>query len=85
MTFQTKKYQVIKNAISYELANFIYNYFLLKRDAVKFMYENLPSWLKLGFEENNKLALRLKNGSQVKAVSAAPEAPILIGSKNGIT
>ena len=40
MTFQTKKYQVIKNAISYELANFIYNYFLLKRDAVRFMYEN---------------------------------------------
>ena len=40
MTFETKKYQVIKNAISYELANFIYNYFLLKRDAVKFMYEN---------------------------------------------
>ena len=41
---------------------------------VKFMYENLPSWLKLGFEENNKLALRLKNGSQVKAVSAASDA-----------
>ena len=34
------KYQVIKNAISYELANFIFNYFLLKRDAVKFMYDN---------------------------------------------
>ena len=34
------KYQVIKNAISYELANFIFNYFLLKRDAVKFMYNN---------------------------------------------
>ena len=34
------KYQVIKNAISYELANFIYNYFLLKRDAVQFMYQN---------------------------------------------
>jgi len=34
------KYQVIKNAISYELANFIFNYFLLKRDAVAFMYEN---------------------------------------------
>ncbi len=41
---------------------------------VKFMYEGLPSWLKLGFEENNKLALRLKNGSQVKAVSAASDA-----------
>ena len=34
------KYQVIKNAISYELANFIFNYFLLKRDAVKFLYQN---------------------------------------------
>ena len=26
--------------LNYELANFILNYFLLKRDAVKFMYEN---------------------------------------------
>ena len=34
------KYQVIKNAISYELANFINNYFLLKKDAVEFMYKN---------------------------------------------
>jgi len=34
------KYQVIKNAISYELANFVFNYFLLKRDAVQFMYQN---------------------------------------------
>ena len=34
------KYQVIKGAVNYELANFIFNYFLLKRDAVKFMYDN---------------------------------------------
>ena len=34
------KYQVIKNAVSFELANFIFNYFLLKRDAAKFMYSN---------------------------------------------
>jgi len=34
------KYQVIKNAISYELANFIFNYFMLKRDAVAWMYQN---------------------------------------------
>ena len=34
------KYQVIKGAVSYELANFIFNYFLLKRDAVKYMYDN---------------------------------------------
>ena len=40
MTFQTNKYQVIKNAVSYDLANFIFNYFLLKRDAVEFMYKH---------------------------------------------
>ena len=34
------KYQLIKGAVSYELANFIFNYFLLKRDAVKWMYDN---------------------------------------------
>lgn len=34
------KYKVIKKAISYDLANFIFNYFLLKRDAVEFMYKN---------------------------------------------
>ena len=38
MTFN--KYHVIKKAINYELANFIFNYFLLKRDAVDFMYKN---------------------------------------------
>ena len=41
---------------------------------VKFMFENLPSWLKIIAEENNKLTLRLSNGSQVKAVSAAGDA-----------
>ena len=40
MTFKTKKYQVIKNALNYELANFIYNYFLLKREAVDYMYKS---------------------------------------------
>jgi len=40
MTFETKKYQVIKKAVSYELANFCFNYLLLKRDAVDFMYKN---------------------------------------------
>jgi hypothetical protein len=37
---------------------------------VKFMYENLPSWLKVPAEENNKLTLRLTNGSQIKAKSS---------------
>jgi hypothetical protein len=40
MSFNQNKYQVIKNAVPYELANFCFNYFLLKRDAVKFMYDN---------------------------------------------
>ena len=34
------KYHVIKKALSFELANFIFNYFLLKRDAVEFMYKH---------------------------------------------
>ena len=34
------KYTVIRNAVSYDLANFCYNYFLLKRDAINFMYQN---------------------------------------------
>ena len=40
MSFKEKKYEVIPNAISYELANFAFNYFLLKRDAVNWMYQN---------------------------------------------
>ena len=40
MSFQQNKYQVIKKAISYELANFVFNYFLLKREAVNYMYSN---------------------------------------------
>jgi len=38
--FTLNKYQVIKKAIPYELANFVFDYFLLKRDAVKYMYSN---------------------------------------------
>ena len=34
------KFKVVENAITVELANFIYNYFLLKKDAVEFMYKN---------------------------------------------
>ena len=41
---------------------------------VKFMFDNLPSWLKIPAEENNKLSLRLSNGSIIKATSAASDA-----------
>ena len=40
MTFKINKYQVIKKAVPYELANFIFNYFMLKREAVSWMYNN---------------------------------------------
>jgi len=35
--FKKKKYQVIRQALSKELANFIFNYMMLQRDAVDFM------------------------------------------------
>ena len=38
--FKEKKYLIIKKAISFELANFAFNYLLLKRDAVKWMQDN---------------------------------------------
>ena len=38
--FQQHKYLVIRNAISVELANFAFNYFLMKRDATEWMHEN---------------------------------------------
>ena len=42
---------------------------------VSFMYDNLPSWLKGSKPlEDNKLSLKLPNGSQIKAVSAAGDA-----------
>ena len=40
MSFKTKKYQVMRGALSKELANFIFNYMMLQRDAVDFMTKN---------------------------------------------
>lgn len=41
---------------------------------VRVMHENLPSWMKGTTIEDNKLSLRFKNGSQVKAVAASIDA-----------
>ncbi len=38
--FKQHKYVVIRNAISFELANFAFNYFLMKRDATEWMHKN---------------------------------------------
>ena len=40
MTFKENKYQIIREAVSFELANFCFNYFVLKRDGIKFLYDN---------------------------------------------
>ena len=39
MSFKTKKYTVIKNAISKELSDFIYNYFSMKRRVANILFK----------------------------------------------
>ena len=41
---------------------------------VRFAYTNLPAWLRVKADEDNKLSLRLSNGSQIKAVGATSDA-----------
>ena len=41
---------------------------------VQFMWENLPSWLKVDAVENNKLSLRFSNGSKIQAKSSNADA-----------
>jgi hypothetical protein len=41
---------------------------------IRFAYQALPNWLKIKTIEDNRLSLRLDNGSQVKAVAASPDA-----------
>ena len=40
MSFKTKKYQVIRGALPKQMANFIFNYMLLQRDAVDLMMKD---------------------------------------------
>jgi len=41
---------------------------------VRFMYDNLPTWLKIKDVENNRLSLKLSNGSTIKAKSSNSDA-----------
>ena len=41
---------------------------------VRVMHDNLPSWLRGKTLEDNKLSLRFKNGSQIKAISSKGDA-----------
>lgn len=38
---------------------------------VRIMHDNLPSWLKGTIDTDNKLSLKFKNGSQIKAISSS--------------
>jgi hypothetical protein len=41
---------------------------------VRVMHSNLPSWLKQRCVEDNKLSLRYKNGSQIKAIASGEDS-----------
>lgn len=41
---------------------------------VRFANDHLPSWIKVKAEEDNRLSLRLENGSQIKATSSSGDA-----------
>lgn len=60
-------YNVLVIAIKQEVAKNLVT-------KVRVMYDGLPSWLKVQEVEDNKLSLRLANGSQIKAVAASPDA-----------
>jgi len=60
-------YNVLVIAIKQEVAKNLVT-------KVRVMYDNLPSWLKVATQEDNKLSLRLVNGSQVKAIPSSPDA-----------
>ena len=48
MSFKTKGYEIISQAVSGEMSNFIFNYLILKRRAVKYMIDTKylsPHWM----------------------------------------
>lgn len=66
MTFYTDK-NILIISITQETAKEIVT-------RVRFANDNLPNWLKVPCIEDNRLSLRLKNGSAIKAVSSAGTA-----------
>lgn len=66
MTFFTDK-NILIISITQETAKEIVT-------RVRFANDNLPTWLKVQCVEDNRLSLRLKNGSAIKAVSSAGTA-----------
>lgn len=63
MTFHNDK-QILCLSITQETSKAIVT-------KVRFANDNLPSWLKVPAVEDNRLSLKLKNGSEIKAASSA--------------
>jgi len=63
MTFHTDK-QILCLSITQETSKAIVT-------KVRFANDNLPSWLKVPAVEDNRLSLKLRNGSEIKAASSA--------------
>lgn len=63
MTFHTDK-NILCISITQDTAKEIVT-------KVRFANDNLPNWMKQQCAEDNRLSLKLKNGSQIKAVSSA--------------
>jgi hypothetical protein len=63
MTFHSDK-QILCLSITQETSKAIVT-------KVRFANDNLPSWLKVPAVEDNRLSLKLKNGSEIKAASSA--------------
>ena len=56
MTFKRKKYLVIKKAITTEMANFIYGYFMMKRRvAKKFLNDRYISPFETGWGSRGQI------------------------------
>ena len=66
MTFQTDK-NILVIATKQDTAKNLVT-------KIRVMHANLPSWLKQPCVEDNKLSLRYKNGSQIKAVSSGEDS-----------
>ena len=57
MSFKKNKYTVLKNAISPEIANFVYKYFLNKRKVARFLFDNNDDKIrakKMGIKDFNR-------------------------------
>jgi len=58
MSYKKNKYKIVKNAIPMDVANFVHDYFLMKREVfyrmknLKYIYKHNDNWSKMSNEQN---------------------------------